>query len=499
MINNILSWIVWTPLIGAFAILLTNKDNQRHIKIIATVTSGINLALCLILLAHFDKNSSVMQFVETYPWIPSVGIYYKIGVDGISLLMVFLTSLLTFISIIYSFIIDVRPKEYFFLFLLLQTGMLGVFVALDYFLFYLFWEISLVPMYFLIGIWGGERREYAAVKFFIYTLVGSVAMLIAILAIYFETGAKTFDILEIAKQLPYANNLTLQIACFVGFFLAFAIKVPLFPFHTWLPDAHVEAPTAGSVILAGILLKMGGYGFLRISIPTFPEASKYFAPIILTLALISIIYGAFVAMAQTDLKKMIANSSVNHMGYVMLGISAICYASYKTQSAANIAMQGAVLQMFAHGIITGALFLLVGVIYERTHTRDISSYGGLLSKVPVYGGILIAFSMGSLGLPGLAGFISEFLIFLGSFKVIGFVVGLGVIGIIITAAFFLLMIQKVLLGMLNPKYTDLPDMDKREMVCLVPLLVIMIFVGLYPAPFLKIISASLPIIEGLIK
>lgn len=497
MINNILSLIIFTPLLGAFFCLLFRRDIT--IKIVALLASGINLGLCLSLWKNFNFNINTMQFSEMYSWIPTVGINYQVGVDGMSLTLVFLTSLLTFLSVIYSFIINLRVKEYFFLFLLLQTGMQGVFLATDYFLFFLFWEVSLVPMYFLIGIWGGPRREYAAIKFFLYTLVGSLAMLLAILAIYFESGAKSFDMLEIAKQKPFADNLHLQIMCFLGFFLAFAIKVPLFPFHTWLPDAHVEAPTAGSVILAGVLLKMGGYGFLRISLPTFPQASQYFAPLILILALISIVYGAYVAMAQTDLKKMIANSSVNHMGYVMLGIAAACFVNAENAEGAQIALSGAVLQMFSHGIITGALFLLVGVIYERTHIRDINSYGGLSAKVPLFAGVLTVFSFGSLGLPSLAGFISEFLIFLGSFKVLGFVAGIGLIGVIITAAFFLLMIQRILLGPLNPKYENLPDMDKRELICLIPLLVLMIVVGLYPGPFLKIISASLPVMEGFLK
>lgn len=482
----ILTYIIFTPLLGAIVLLFIPKEKQVSIKITSLIFSGLTLLLTLILYINFKG-----EFIDEgpYTWIKSLGVSYYLGVDGLSLLLVFLTALLTFLSVIYSWIITERPKEYFFLFLLLEVGMLGVFLSFDYILFYIFWEVSLVPMYFLIGIWGGPRREYAAIKFFLYTLVGSLAMLLAILGIYFDCGAKTFNILEIAKARPFADNFTLQSLCFLGFFLAFAIKVPLFPFHTWLPDAHVEAPTAGSVILAGVLLKMGGYGFIRVSLPTFPEAAFHYAFYIAILALISIIYGALVAMAQTDFKRMIANSSVNHMGYVMLGIAAAA-ASDKNFISAGVALNGAILQMFNHGVITGALFILVGVIYERTHIRDLNSFGGLGAKVPVYAGVLIFFSLASLGLPALSGFISEFLVFLGSFKIYTIITALALLGVLITAAFFLWMIQRVLLGPLNEKYKDLIDMDKREIISLAPLMFLTLFIGLYPGPILKIINTA---------
>jgi NADH-quinone oxidoreductase subunit M len=440
-----------------------------------------------------------MHFEESYLWIPAIGVNYHVGVDGLSIPLVFLTALLTTLSLFYSaYTIDVRVKEYFALFLVLETGMTGVFVSLDLFLFYVFWEVGLVPMYFLIGVWGGPRREYAAIKFFLYTLTGSVFMLLAIIGIYFTTGS--FDILNAIQAKPFANNFTLQSLAFWAFFLAFAIKVPMWPFHTWLPDAHVEAPTAGSVILAGILLKLGGYGFFRVLLPIFPQAFNQYAIIIAVLALISIVYGALVSMAQWDFKKLIAYSSVNHMGYVMLGVAAAAF-TLNTNSAIldsrAIALNGAALQMFNHGVITGGLFLLVGVLYERSHVRDLKAFGGLGAKLPIYYGITMVTCFASLGLPGLAGFVSEFMVFRGAFPIIPIIAAIAITGVVITAAMFLWkVIQGIFLGPLNEKWAGLKDMQPFEVITLVPLLILMFAIGLYPGPILNLINSAMLAILG---
>jgi len=490
----ILTLITLTPLLGALVILAIPRDNEKTIKLFSILLSLIPLLLASIVWFNYDFQAGTLQFVEEYQWIPSLNVKYRMGVDGLSVPMVFLTTLLTVISLYYSsHVIKVRVKEYFFFFLLLEMGMLGVFTSLDFFLFYVFWEIGLVPMYFLIGIWGGERREYAAIKFFLYTLAGSVLMLLAILGMYFAEG--TFDIIEMAARQPFSDNFVLQAVAFWGMFAAFAIKVPLFPFHTWLPDAHVEAPTAGSVMLAGILLKLGCYGFLRILLPIFPQAFHVYAPIVGILALISIVYGALVSMAQWDLKKLIAYSSVNHMGYVILGVAAAAYAGFGMSTnpdildSATIAVNGAVMQMFNHGIITGGLFLLVGMIYERTHTRDLKAFGGLGTKVPIYYSVVITTCLASLGLPGLAGFVSEFMVFRGSVAIIPWIAVFGVLGVVITAAFFLWkVIQGMFLGPLNERWADLPDMERYELLCLAPLIFFMALFGLYPVPIINIMN-----------
>jgi NADH-quinone oxidoreductase subunit M len=489
----ILTLITLTPLLGALVILAIPRENERTIKLFSILLSLIPLVLAVIVWFNYDFQAGTLQFVEEYQWIPGLNIKYRMGVDGLSVPMVFLTTLLTVISLYYSsHVINVRVKEYFFFFLLLEMGMLGVFTSLDFFLFYVFWEIGLVPMYFLIGVWGGERREYAAIKFFLYTLAGSVLMLLAILAMFFAEG--TFDIIEMAARQPFSDNFVLQAMAFWGIFAAFAIKVPLFPFHTWLPDAHVEAPTAGSVILAGVLLKLGCYGFLRVLLPIFPQAFQVYAPVVGILALISIVYGALVSMAQWDLKKLIAYSSVNHMGYVMLGVAAAAYAglglgSENILDSAAIAVNGAVLQMFNHGIITGGLFLLVGIIYERAHTRDLKAFGGLGVRVPIYYSVVITTCLASLGLPGLAGFVSEFMVFRGAVAIIPLLTVLGVLGVVVTAAFFLWkVIQGMFLGPLNEKWADLPDMERYELLCMAPLIFFMALFGLYPVPILNIMN-----------
>ncbi len=490
----ILTLITLTPLLGALVILAIPRENERTIKLFAILLSLIPLLLSLIVWFNYDSQAGTIQFTEVYQWIPTLNINYRVGVDGLSVPMVFLTALLTVICLYYSsHVIKVRVKEYFFFFLLLEMGMMGVFTSLDFFLFYVFWEIGLVPMYFLIGVWGGERREYAAIKFFLYTLAGSVLMLLAILAMFFAEG--TFDIIEMAARQPFSDNFVLQSMAFWGIFAAFAIKVPLFPFHTWLPDAHVEAPTAGSVILAGVLLKLGCYGFLRVLLPIFPQAFQVFAPVVALLALISIVYGALVSMAQWDLKKLIAYSSVNHMGFVILGIAAAAYAGSSMSSnpavldSATIAVNGAIMQMFSHGIITGGLFLLVGMIYERTHTRDLKAFGGLATKVPSYYAVVLLTVLASLGLPGLSGFVAEFMVFRGVVAIMPLLAVLGVLGVVITAAFFLWkVIQGMFLGPLNEKWAGLPDMERYELLCMAPLIFFMCLFGLYPVPIINIMN-----------
>jgi NADH-quinone oxidoreductase subunit M len=500
----ILSLMIFTPLVGMILTLFLHRD--RHvgaIRWVATIFSGLTFIISLLALCTFVVTDSSMQLQEgPAPWIQAAGlsINYHLGVDGLSLPLAMLTTLLTFLAVIYSWRITHRVKEYMAFFLLLETGMLGVFCALDFFLFYLFWEVSLVPMYFLIGIWGGPRREYAAIKFFIYTLVGSLAMLLAILGLYFTSNPHTFNMLELAQQNPLADKFWIGVLVYWGLFLGFAIKVPIFPFHTWLPDAHVEAPTAGSVILAGVLLKMGTYGFLRVSLPILPQASAYFAIVLGLLALVSVLYGAMVAMAQTDLKKLIAYSSVSHMGYVMLGVAAACAATNPDQVSATLdtarttALNGASLQMFNHGIITAALFFFVGVIYDRAHTRDLNSFGGLAKQMPIFAGLMMMASFASLGLPTLAGFVSEFLVFVGAFGVGGvftYITGLSVLGVVLTAAYLLWMIQRLFLGEQNRQWTELADMDRGELAVTVPLCVLMLLIGVYPGPLLKIINTAM--------
>jgi len=487
---GVLSFITFLPLIGGIIILLIPKQKVQVVRAVAAASSAAALVASLWLWANFNSTTPDFQFAEKLNWIPAFNIHYFMAIDGLSLSMVVLTTLLTLLSVIASFGIEERVKEYFFFFLMLETAMLGVFVALDMFLFYVFWELTLVPMYFLIGIWGGPQKEYAAIKFFLFTLFGSVFMLIALLALYFNTTPHTFDYLELLKQTPTLAR-GLQLWIFLGLYLGFAVKIPAFPFHTWLPLAHVEAPTAVSVILAGVLLKMGLYGLMRFSFPLLPIATQRLAFGLAVIAAINIVYGAFCSLAQTDIKRMIAYSSVNHMGYALLGIASLNV----------IGFNGAVLQMINHGIITGALFLLVGVIYDRAHTRDVNAFGGLGSKLPVYTGIMTLACFASLGLPLLSGFVSEFLCFLGSFQVAAYryVTLISLLGILITAAFFLVMIKKVFLGAFNTKWEKLTDMNARELIATVPLCVLMILFGIMPSLLLSPLSTTLSHLVDILK
>ena len=496
-----LSLIIFLPLVGGIFILFTSKANEALMKGVALGTS-LGSTILLLFVTVLYKIGGGMQFVEQHSWISTLGITYHVGVDGLSLPLVALTALLSVLSIVYSWRIEVRLKEYLFLFLLLETGMLGVFAALDFFLFYIFWEITLVPMYFLIAIWGGPRREYAAIKFFLYTLVGSLAMLLAILLMYFNADPHTFNMLALTQQQPLAGKPVLAAFAFWGFFLSFAIKVPMWPFHTWLPDAHVEAPTAGSVILAGVLLKMGTYGFVRISLPMLPDVFRTYAPVVAVLALLGIVYGALVALAQTDLKKLVAYSSVNHMGYVMLGVAAAAaaFGVPEKAAAAATALNGAVFEMVAHGIITGALFLIVGVLYDyRAHTRGVDEFGGLGARLPIYTGITTIAMLASLGLPGLMGFVAEFFIFVGSFGIFPYLTAVAVTGVVFTAAMFLWTIQRIFLGPVNERWAALPDMDTREKVSLVPLAVLMVVFGLFPKPLLDVINAAMAVLVTAVR
>jgi NADH-quinone oxidoreductase subunit M len=484
----ILTLVTFTPLAGAIVLGLLPARFARPIALAAALLSW---AFSLVLAAGFVVSATGFQFVEELSWIPAFGIEYKLGVDGLSLALVLLTTTLTWISILASFRpIQMRIKEYMVSFLILEVGMIGVFLALDTFLFYIFWEVVLVPMYLIIGIWGGANRIYATIKFVLYTLVGSLLMLVAILATAFAyqaanggswTGAFDFEVLrQYAATAGFADNL--QLLAFAAFFLAFAIKVPMFPFHTWLPDAHVEAPTAGSVILAGVLLKLGGYGFIRYSLSLYPDASHTYAPLIIVLSLIAIIYGAIVALVQPDLKKLVAYSSVSHMGFVTLGVFV-----FQQQ-----AMQGAILQMVNHGLITGALFLLVGVIYERTHDRTIAKMGGLAGLTPVYAAIFGFFIFASAGLPGLSGFVGEFLTLLGSFIVNPWFAVVAAFVMILAAAYLLWMYQRVVFGepsaFLLGLGSHLTDITATEILTLAPLGALVVVFGLFPGIVLDLIS-----------
>ena len=464
------------PVIGAAALLFLPRRHPGGMFTVALSASALAFAWSLKIFERFDGSNGAMQMVERVAWMPAVGIQYCVGIDGISIFLVLLTTFLMPLALLASWSVRDKIKEYLIFMLLLETGMLGAFLALDLVLFYVFWEVMLVPMYFLIGVWGGTRRIYAAVKFVLFTMSGSLLMLVAIIYLATRhaqvTQVLTFNVLQLYDlHLPMEQ----QIWLFLAFALSFAIKVPLFPFHTWLPDAHVEAPTAGSVILAGVLLKLGTYGFLRFAMPLFPDATIAVLPYLVALSVIGIVYGALVAMMQSDIKKLVAYSSVSHLGFVMLGLCAL-----NTQG-----VQGGIYQMLNHGLSTGALFLMVGMIYDRRHTRMIAEFGGLWKQMPVFSVLLLVVTFSSIGLPGLNGFVGEFLILLGSFTVSPRWTALAATGVILGAIYMLWMIRRVLFGPLNnPANQNLADLDGREILILAPMIFLILYMGVYPQPFL---------------
>lgn len=508
----ILSLITFLPVLGMFLILFMKKEQPKSIKYLTLGITALQVVLAVILLANYNYASAGIyeeksfQFIEKFRWINISGISwignvkvdYFLGIDGLSMPMVLLTALITFIAAISSWTIEKSVKGYFALFLLLDAAMMGVFVSLDFFLFYIFWELMLLPMYFLIGIWGGPRKEYAAIKFFIYTLFGSVFILLVMIGLYFSAtelladGSKvhTFSLLALMNPANYSadgilsalNPNNLRLIAYIALFAGFAIKIPMFPFHTWLPDAHVEAPTPISVILAGVLLKMGTYGILRVSYPIFPDITRQLMWYIALFGMINIVYGALVALAQKDFKKLIAYSSISHMGYVLLGMASLT----------TIGINGAIFQMFNHGTITAMLFLIVGVIYDRAHTRGLNDFGGLATQMPVYTGFVTVAFFAAIGLPSMSGFVSEVLVFIGAFGVsaIRVLTIISTLGILLGAGYMLWTLQRIFFGPLNEKWATLKDLDKREYAMLIPLTIIIIFLGVYPSGMLDIMNSS---------
>jgi NADH-quinone oxidoreductase subunit M len=496
--THLLSLILFLPTIAALVMLFLPSGETKLLRWFAFSASLIPFVLTLVLWMNFDPNKTGFQFQETYPWYEALNSSLHLGVDGISVSMVLLTTFLTPLAILASFSVTDRVKPYMMLFLFLETGMLGVFMALDLLIFFVFWEIGLVPMYFLINQWGSANKDYASLKFMIYTMGGSLGLLLAVQMLGVLFG--TYDLVELYTRwnslssgsllgMPVA---TVKTIAFWAFTIAFAVKVPLWPFHTWLPDAHTEAPTAGSMILAGVLLKLGAYGFLRLVLPFYPVEARMFAGALAFLAVAAIVFGAFAAFGQTDFKRLVAYSSINHMGFVVLGIAAAAAAA--GTSDAHIAMNGAVLQMFNHGLSAAGMFFLVGVIYERAHTRDLEKFGGLFPLVPVYGGILIFMSMASLGLPGLNGFVSEFLVVRGAYPVLTVYTAIAMLGLLFTGAYILKGIMKVLHGPMNEHWAHgehkLTEINTREILVVLPLMALILVIGVWPAWILEVINKA---------
>jgi len=493
----LLSTLVWLPIVGGAALIVIGDNGDARssqagfMRIVALVVTMLTFAISVVLYAAFDNSATGMQFVERVVWIDALNVFYYLGVDGISAPLILLTTFITPLVVIAGWdSIKSRPAQYFAAFLILEGLMIGVFSALDGLLFYVFWEAMLIPMFLIIGVWGGERRVYATLKFFLYTFLGSVLMLVAFIYLYLQTGS--FDLFGFMNApLP----LQVQKLIFIAFLLAFAVKVPMWPVHTWLPDAHVEAPTGGSVILAAIMLKMGGYGFVRLSLPIVPDGSNYFSGLMIALSLIAVVYIGFVALMQKDMKKLIAYSSIAHMGFVTLGMFLLWHITAET--GAGLGMTGAMVQMISHGLISGAMFLCVGVLYDRVHSREIADYGGVANTMPVFAAFMVLFSMANAGLPGTSGFVGEFMVIIASFKANFWFAFLAGTTLILGAAYTLWMVKRVVYGdVANEQVANLQDLNTREFIVLAVLAISVLLVGLWPAPLVDMMNVS---IESLIE
>ncbi|MBM2853174.1 MAG: NADH:ubiquinone oxidoreductase, subunit [Steroidobacteraceae bacterium] len=488
--DHLLSWLIWLPIAGGAAVLLLGERRIAVARWIALLASVGTLALCVPLWHHFDITTSALQFVEDAPWIAPLNAWYHLGIDGIALPLIVLTAFMTPLVIVAAWTtIEKRPGQYFAAFLIMEGLMIGVFSAADALLFYVFWEAMLIPMFLIIGIWGGVRRVYATIKFFLFTFLGSVLMLVALIYLYLQGGSY-----EIAAMHRLPLGMTEQLLIFLAFFAAFAVKIPMWPVHTWLPDAHVEAPTGGSVVLAAIMLKMGGYGFLRFSLPITPDASRELDWLVITLSLIAIAYIGFVALVQRDMKKLIAYSSIAHMGFVTLG-SFIAYdilSHTGSVSGAEMGLDGAMVQMISHGLVSGALFLCVGVLYDRLHTRDISAYGGVVNTMPVFAFFAVLFAMANAGLPGTSGFVGEFLVIIASFKANFWFAFVAALILILGAAYTLWLVKRVIWGDVgNDGVASLKDLNAREFLVLAILAAAVLLVGVWPAPLLDVMRPTL--------